>query len=329
MKRTLQKTSMIFSALVAVAMAMPSFATAQEATEEEIEIRTSQEDVDVDVQVNDGKVVIRKNGKVVKTLDLNNLDADGTKRKTKTKTRSIKIMDDNENAEKKKILREAILIGPDGPQKTNVQQWVFDATDTNEDELVTLLVDAEKNAPAFAIGVSCSELPAVLSAQMKLKNGLVVDRVFEKSAAADAGVAQHDIIIKVDGSDLANTEQLVEAIQAAGNAEKDVQLKIIRVGEDVSVSVKPVKRESSGANSGRLVQLMLDEENAPMLRGNLKTKLLRNIEGGEGEIEFGQVLPGMIQERLELRRGSSDSLAKEIAELREQIEQLRQEIRNK
>lgn len=88
------------------------------------------------------------------------------------------------------------------------------------------------------IGVQCHKLDPLLSSQLLLDHGIVVDQVFPDTPAEKAGVEKHDILLKANGESLEDVKDLIDAIQAAGIEDEEVTLTLIRGGEEQERSMK-------------------------------------------------------------------------------------------
>jgi membrane-associated protease RseP (regulator of RpoE activity) len=98
--------------------------------------------------------------------------------------------------------------------------------------------------PAFWIGVSVAPVEPALRAQLQLPqdHGLLAIDVVKESPAAAAGVRAHDILLKLDGEELANQAKLIELVQARG--EKTISLEIIREGKKQVLTISPRRRKA-------------------------------------------------------------------------------------
>lgn len=65
------------------------------------------------------------------------------------------------------------------------------------------------------------------------RDGLLVRQVEEGSAAADAGIAEGDLIVSADGRPVASADDLFEALGADG----DLEIGLVRGAEELSVTV--------------------------------------------------------------------------------------------
>lgn len=87
------------------------------------------------------------------------------------------------------------------------------------------------------IGVGLAPADDTLRAQLNLPagEGLVVTTVEAESPAAKAGMAQHDILVSLDGKRLATVESFGAQVQEIG--ERTVQAKLLRGGMEISLDV--------------------------------------------------------------------------------------------
>ncbi|MGA2257964.1 MAG: PDZ domain-containing protein [Thermoguttaceae bacterium] len=104
----------------------------------------------------------------------------------------------------------------------------------------TMAGKAEKTS---FLGVVTTQASATLRSQLKLKAGLVVDRVEPKSSAETAGLQVHDIIEKCDDQWLINPAQFVGLIRMYKPGET-VKLTILHQGEQKKITAKLEERET-------------------------------------------------------------------------------------
>ncbi len=95
------------------------------------------------------------------------------------------------------------------------------------------------------IGLKCSPINQTLRSQLGLESGIAVEDVFKDTPAEQAGVEKHDILTKAGGRDLDSVDDLVEAVQEAGEDQEPLALTLMREGEERIVQVKPEKRETN------------------------------------------------------------------------------------
>jgi hypothetical protein len=93
----------------------------------------------------------------------------------------------------------------------------------------------------YRIGVTLSEADDTLRAHLRLAagEGLVVTDVVAESAAAAAGVKQHDVLIVLDGKRLTTVEAINAQVQEI--KERLVELRLLRGGEEVVLQLTPRK----------------------------------------------------------------------------------------
>jgi len=71
-----------------------------------------------------------------------------------------------------------------------------------------------------------------------------IGKVIENSPAAKAGLKAGDIILAVNGQEIASWKQLVDAIASSGG--KEIELLVLRDGKKLTLKVKPVMNEKLG-----------------------------------------------------------------------------------
>ena len=92
----------------------------------------------------------------------------------------------------------------------------------------------------YGIGVSLSpEIPSALRAQLKLgeQEGVLVQSVADKSPAAQAGLQEYDILLKIGDEPIDSHADLVDAVQEAGEAGAAISLEVLSAGERKHVEV--------------------------------------------------------------------------------------------
>lgn len=102
------------------------------------------------------------------------------------------------------------------------------------------LPHAEAHASKYWIGVMAAPIGDTLKAQLRIKTGLAVEQVVEDGPAAEAGVKGHDILLKLNDTELTDVKTLVEAVEASEG--KKAQLVVLRGGSEKKIAVKPVER---------------------------------------------------------------------------------------
>jgi hypothetical protein len=98
--------------------------------------------------------------------------------------------------------------------------------------------------PVTFLGVETSEVPGVVSEQLRLTKGfgLVVDYVVPDSPAAAAGVQQNDIIKMLNDQIMTEPDQLAKLVRSYSEG-TNVTLTLLRKGKEEKVTVKLGKKE--------------------------------------------------------------------------------------
>ena len=110
---------------------------------------------------------------------------------------------------------------------------------------------AAPTGPVTWLGVSADEASTELRAQLPALSGagLVVRNVSADSPAAKAGIAVNDILVNMDGQLLVNPPQL-QTLLATHKAGDQVNLKLLRAGEQKTVKATLVKKELEPGDAG-------------------------------------------------------------------------------
>ncbi|HEY4643478.1 MAG TPA: PDZ domain-containing protein [Bacteroidota bacterium] len=88
------------------------------------------------------------------------------------------------------------------------------------------------------LGVSIQDVTEELAGEKKLavKEGAYVNEVLDDSPAKDAGIRQGDVIVKFDGRDIDDADDLVRAVRKT-DAARSVDIVLNRDGKDQKISV--------------------------------------------------------------------------------------------
>ncbi len=315
---------------------------AQETSEEK-----EKKNVEVKAEVVDGKVIITDGNGKVKVIELKDHDGPvvwhqhsdeehGDKHKPRSENKFIVRQHQGHDVSQDEdgnltVRSRAILVGPDGKAKEVTLDGIGDGEfnfqvvrgDTGElvqvmpgsgasDVMVQL---SALSGEGFMIGVTCKPVGEAMKAQLGLKHGLVVESVVKESPS-DGKIEEHDILVRIDGEDLGELSQLIEAIQDAGKNESEVKLHLLRSGKKVKVALTPKKRENNWIADLK----NLDGENFKFSVGN-------DFEFGDGVMveSFG---PGLIEVVGEAD-GGTEELQLQIEKLRLELEQLREKLNDK
>lgn len=161
----------------------------------------------------------------------------------------------DENGERKtERSGKAIVIGPDG------QRQEFDLSDDQNmkieipgfgGRLQIPGLDAGTETIAFTLGCRYSSIHPAVASQLGLESGLMVTQVPQNSAAAKAGIQKHDILLFADDKQVISETDLNAVVQAAGEANANVALTIIRGGKEISVVIMPQQRKATAFDDVR------------------------------------------------------------------------------
>lgn len=204
------------------------------------------------IHVSDGKIVI--------------VEHDGTKREIDVSgaqnivvSKSVQSIMEN-GQQQNKMTGKAIIIGPDGERQEFELNDGFEGLDGKfkgvfemlpfghelSHELPLLKYRAATGSGKYMIGVNCSPVSGQLRSHLDLEEGVglvVASDPRDGTPAAEAGVARHDILMSANSKPLSTTNVLSEIVQAAGNDNQSVTLTLVRRGNEMSVELKPVKRQ--------------------------------------------------------------------------------------
>lgn len=123
-----------------------------------------------------------------------------------------------------------------------------EAVEAIQSELLEMLKQMERpqvggeSKVKYGIGVSLgADVPAVLRSQLRLeeKEGVLVQSVAAGSPAEQAGLREHDLLLKVGGKVISEPGDLIAAVHAAGEASEKVTVEYISGGERKSVELQP------------------------------------------------------------------------------------------
>jgi membrane-associated protease RseP (regulator of RpoE activity) len=126
----------------------------------------------------------------------------------------------------------------------------------------------QPHAPQYWIGLLGSPIPPdhMLRAQIDLpeNEGLLVQSVVPDSPAAKAGLKQYDILVKANGKELHEMQDLVDQVATEGPKKGEIKLDVLRLGKHEGLTITPQDRPA----------------NASMPRPNM-------LGGGFGNMQFG------------------------------------------
>lgn len=158
--------------------------------------------------------------------------------------------------------------------------------------------------PRFSIGI------AFLPKESELGVGIVVDRVMERSPAAEAGLRNNDVIIAANDRELREPQQLAELVQRAGQEGRDIRLKIRRADEMLDLTLRPQ---------------LSPEQNFPPGLGSIS---VWEMIPGQPPVMRNQLPPGLTpfvtgqqEHEMEQLRRRMETMQRQIDQLREQVNQ--------
>lgn len=157
-------------------------------------------------------------------------------------SRSIKTVNKN-GQQSTESSGKAIIIGPDGKR----QEIELDGdSDLSGLGLGGFLGRGTAvNAGKFMIGVHCEPMHPAVAAQLDLQKGLMIKQVSTDSPASKAGLQKHDVLLFANDKQLANTSDLIEAVQKSGESKSALSITLIRRGKETTAEVRPIERPRS------------------------------------------------------------------------------------
>ena len=95
------------------------------------------------------------------------------------------------------------------------------------------------------MGLGLTAIPEVVRRELGLEEGIgiMVQNVAPGSAAAEAGLAQGDILTKAGGSDISNPQDLIDAWKSAVDAGKPLLIRVLRNDRSLFVAVDPANAQ--------------------------------------------------------------------------------------
>jgi membrane-associated protease RseP (regulator of RpoE activity) len=109
----------------------------------------------------------------------------------------------------------------------------------------------QNHAPQYWIGLLGGPIPPdhMLRAQIDLpeNEGLLVQNVVPNSPASKAGLKQFDILVKANGKELHEMQDLVELVATEGPKKGDIKLDVLRRGKTENLTITPEERPSNAA----------------------------------------------------------------------------------
>jgi len=192
--------------------------------------------------------------------------------------------------------------------------------------------DREAEVPAYWIGVAISPVNEATRAQLVVPEGqgLVVADVVPDSPAANAGVEKFDLLLSVEGQNVADLETLMKRIGEAKDT--PITLHLLRGGEAKDIQVTPERRKADTPRPrlpNRMERMRLigpgvfvapgDGRNA--IRFRMFPAPIQPPVAVPPGAPFPPVPPGAIDARL-------DQISSQLKELDRAIENLRKQVQD-
>ncbi|MBP87483.1 MAG: hypothetical protein CMJ64_12285 [Planctomycetaceae bacterium] len=110
----------------------------------------------------------------------------------------------------------------------------------DDDDTERILVD---KLPKYWIGVHAIPIDDVLKSHLQLEDRLIVSHVVSDSPAEEAGLKQHDILLKFSDAKISSLDDLMAAVKAAETSE--TRITILRGGKEKTLSLTPTERPAT------------------------------------------------------------------------------------
>jgi len=158
--------------------------------------------------------------------------------------------------------------------------------------------------PRFAIGI------AFQPKENESSEGMVVDRVMERSPAEEAGLRKDDVIIAANDRELGDPQQLAEMVQRSGQEGREIRLKVRRDDETFDLSVRPrlSAEQDFPPGVGSISVWEMIPGQPPVLRNQMPP----------GPMPFAM---GQHERQMEKLRRQMETMQRQIDLLREQVNQ--------
>jgi serine protease Do len=172
----------------------------------------------IEIRIEDGKLSVKRNG-----LDVP--DA-----RIRREGGRIVILDESGNA-----VDEANVWTTDGEEHSIYE---FSQTEPFADAMAMYRVAAREGAPKVMIGVHTAKPGPALEKHLRLEPGkaIMISGLYEGMPANKAGLEQYDIVIKIDGAELAEGDGIAKCL-ADKKAGESVKLSVIHEGQPKEVVV--------------------------------------------------------------------------------------------
>lgn len=296
------------------------------------------------IQVLQGKsiIVVDKDGKKTEIP----LDGNGSVTITQSAQETNK-----DGKVERKVMGKAIIIGPDGKK----QEIELDGGGFGFGAVAPGFMPPTAQISKYFIGVHCEPVDDAIREELRLaeKTGLQVLEVTPDSPAQKAGLQAGDVLLYANDSELGSREQLIEAVQKAGEAKDELAFSIVRNGKEEKVVVRPGERPeippmpgmpampAMPAMPGLDLNIAVDGEGmAPDMEAlkkqmeQLRLQIFQNGQQG-GVQAFAVPMPGIIRgmpegfapEQMEQLKAEMESAREQLEQAREEMEKAQTELR--
>ena len=333
------------SLLIGVVAMISGQTVIQEQDDEEIEIvnqdgvrinlqqlnwQDKDQNEEVNIEVGDGKIVIiDENG------ERREIDVSGAQNIIVNKSVRSIIRD---GEEERKISGKAIIIGPDGEKQEiqlgegledlgelggvigRLEVMPFFKGEGEEGRLPGQFFFHRVRGGKYMIGVSCQPVNDQLRIHLDIPEGVglvVTGEPSDEGPAAEAGIENHDILMYADQNELNSVQDLVDAVQQAGEEDRELSLTLIRRGNEIGIEVKPVERKGIGQGFDK--RWFFPDGEANFQFEKFGPGVIFDAEKGnpEGLLERFEEMDEKIKARM-----------KELAKLKEELREWRQKERD-
>jgi serine protease Do len=174
------------------------------------------------------------------------------------------------------------------------------------------------------LGVEVMRLTPELAREFNIKEGtgLMISKVYAKTAADQAGLQAADIIIKAGNKPIKTNSDLRTALNETAENEA-IALEFYRKGKLQRIKVVPDKREGFGIMFDRLrglmedVNIRIDEEKRKQIEEKIR----------EERVKLNQVQENYLEEIDKIKKQELLKYKAEVEKMREEQERMRQEIK--
>lgn len=120
----------------------------------------------------------------------------------------------------------------------------------------------EAQLPKLWLGIALKSVDGDLAAFLGSSEGVLIDNVAPDSPAAKAGVQKGDVVISVDGKQLAEPKGLLDVMSSATEGVA-LKLKVLRKSEHLEISVTPEMRKVENQDIANRVKILRKIEGVP------------------------------------------------------------------